>query len=55
MSEDKNKPENSKSHAILWIVVSIFVILAIGGMWAADYYFSPEMLSPHSLPDAVGK
>jgi len=52
---DEKKPEKSKSHAILWIAASVFVILAIAGMWAADYYFSPKMISPTTLPDAVGK
>lgn len=54
MTEEKNQ-EKPKSHAILWIAVSVFVILAIAGMWAADYYYSPEMISPASLPEAVGK
>ncbi|HMT81176.1 MAG TPA: hypothetical protein PKD66_12435 [Azonexus sp.] len=52
---DENSPKKSKSHVILWIAASLFIILAIAGMWAADYYFSPEMLSPISVPDAVGK
>jgi hypothetical protein len=49
---DKSKPQ---SHTLLWSLVTVFIILAIAAMWAADYYFSPEMISPLTLPEAVGK
>ena len=52
---DETPPKKSKTHVILWIAASLFILFAIAGMWAADYYFSPEMLSPTIVPDAVGK
>lgn len=56
---DNQKPEKSetgqKSHRLLWGLVSAFIILAIAGMWAVDFYYSPEMINPNAIPDAVGK
>ncbi len=42
-------------HGLLWAAVGIFIVLAIAGMWAVDYYYAPEMISPAALPEAVGK
>lgn len=50
--EQKNKPGK---HWILWTVVCTFIVVAIAGMWAIDYFYAPEMLSPDTLPEAVGK
>jgi hypothetical protein len=50
--DNKSKPE---SHVLLWSLVTAFIILAIAVMWAADYFYSPEMISPTTLPNAVGK
>lgn len=44
-----------RSHVLLWSLVTAFIVLAIGLMWAADYYYSPEMINASKLPDAVGK
>lgn len=56
---DKNSSEDSeqkpKTHWVLWSVVTAFIVLAIAGMWAVDYYFSPEMINSNNLPEAVGK
>ena len=49
------KPAERESHWILWTVVTIFIVCAIGGLWAVDYLYSPEMISEKSVPDAVGK
>jgi hypothetical protein len=50
--DDNKKPE---SHVLLWSVVTVFIIISIGVMWAADYFYAPEMISPNTLPNAVGK
>jgi len=42
-------------HGLLWTAVAIFIVLAIAGMWAVDYYYAPEMISQSTLPEAVGK
>jgi len=42
-------------HGLLWALVAIFIVLAIAGMWAVDYYYAPEMISPTAMPEAVGK
>ena len=42
-------------HGLLWALVAIFIVLAIAGMWAVDYYYAPEMISQTTLPEAVGK
>jgi len=55
MTEEKKNAEKPKSHTLFWVAASIFVILSIAGMWAADYYFSPEMINSKNLPEAVGK
>ncbi len=55
MTDEKKDTEKSNPHAILWISVSIFIILVIAGGWAVDYYFAPEMISPTTVQDAVGK
>lgn len=51
-STEKGTP---RSHILLWSLVTVFIVLAIFLMWAADYYFSPEMLNAARLPEAVGK
>lgn len=55
MTEEQKSAGKPKSHTILWVAASIFVILSIAGLWAVDYYFSPEMINTTSLPEAVGK
>lgn len=42
-------------HGLLWVLVAIFIVLAIAGMWAVDYDYAPEMISQSTLPEAVGK
>lgn len=54
MNQEKQQPPGDESHKALWIVVSIFIILAIGGMWAIDFYYSPES-NDRSLSEAVGR
>lgn len=51
----KESPPPEKTHAGLWILLTIFIFLAIGGMWAIDYYYSPEAIDSKMLPEAVGK
>jgi|GEM_PF-3122173 len=53
-NESRIKPQ-APTHWVLWSVVTVFIILAIGGMWALDFYYSPEMISPNTVPEAVGK
>lgn len=53
--DEADKPKSPSSHTLLWSLVGIFIVVAIGLMWAADAYFSPEMISPSTLPEAVGK
>jgi hypothetical protein len=58
MANEENRPEREKwptSYAVLWSALAIFIVLAIGGMWAIDYYFSPEMIDSTFVRDAVGK
>ena len=53
---DNKDPEKEKNpHWLLWVVVAAFITLAIGGMWAIDYLYAPEMISEGKLPEAVGK
>jgi hypothetical protein len=40
---------------ILWSLVSAFILIAIGGMWAIDYVYAPEMINSTVLPEAAGK
>jgi len=47
--------DKPQSHWLLWTLVALFIVLAIAGMWAIDYYYSPDMISPTSVPEAVGK
>jgi hypothetical protein len=55
MTDEQDNNSKPRSHVLLWSLVTVFIILAIAVMWAADYYYSPEMISPATLPDAVGK
>jgi hypothetical protein len=40
---------------ILWTLVGVFVVAAIVVMLAVDYFYSPSLINPATLPDAVGK
>lgn len=51
----KKTQDGAGNDRLLWIVVIVFIILAIGGMWSIDFFFAPEVISPDTLPDAVGK
>ncbi|MGE5469861.1 MAG: hypothetical protein ACM3X0_03570 [Bacteroidota bacterium] len=59
--DDDNRPQEPEGkephdrHWILWTVVVVFIIVAIAGMWSIDYFYAPEMISPLTVPDAVGK
>jgi hypothetical protein len=56
--QQEKKPERVpllERHSLLWAVVAIFIVAAIAGMWAVDYYYAPEMISQSTLPEAVGK
>lgn len=51
--EDNTPDVKPKSHWLLWLLVSIFLVLAVAGMWSIDYFFSPEAIAGHSAPAAV--
>lgn len=53
--EGSNSPKQAPTHRLLWSAITIFIILAIAGMWAIDFYYAPEMINPDTVPDAVGK
>jgi len=53
--KDGNNGSPPSSHRLFWGLVCAFIILSIAGMWAVDFYYAPEMISPTSAPDAVGK
>jgi hypothetical protein len=53
MADEQDKKQ--ESHVLLWSLVTVFIIAAIAVMWAADYFYAPEMISPTTLPNAVGK
>jgi hypothetical protein len=36
-------------------LLCVFIVAAIAGMWAIDYYYSPEMINANVLPEAAGK
>ena len=54
-SQETKTGDKEESHALLWGLAIAFIVIAIGAMWAVDYYFSPEMLNPSVATDAVGK
>jgi hypothetical protein len=53
--KDEEKKPQRNPHRWFFVVVWIFIIAAIVGMWEIDNYFSPEMVSEKTLPEAVGK
>ena len=58
MSDDRKQPEEDqtpRSHIVLWVALTLFIILAVGGMWALDYYCAPDMIHENVLPNAAGK
>jgi len=55
MTDDpKASNDRPKSHRLLWLMVAVFLLLAIGGMWSLDYFFSPESMASHGIQDAAG-
>lgn len=56
MTDDpKDSNDRPKSHWLLWLVVTVFLLVAIGGMWSIDYFFSPESMAAHVIQDAAGE
>ena len=56
MTDDPNDVDQQdppKSHKLCWFVVVAFLLLAIGGMWVIDYFFSPEAMAAHPVHDAI--
>ena len=51
--EDDKKDSKPESHWLLWLIVCIFLVLSIAGMWSIDYFFSPETMAAHKVRDAV--
>jgi len=51
--EDDDAENKTKSHWLLWVIVTVFLVLAIVGMATIDYYFSPETMAAHKVQDAV--
>ena len=49
-NEQDNKP---RSHWLLWLIVAIFLVLAIVGMWSIDYFYSPEAMASHKVHNAA--
>ena len=52
--EDNEREDQPRSHWLLWFIVSVFVVLAVAGMWSIDYFFSPDSQSAHQIHDAAG-
>ena len=51
---DDRKPEDQpKSHRLLWLIVGIFLVLSVVGMWSIDYIFSPEAMAAHKVHNAA--
>jgi hypothetical protein len=55
MADEQDNKSKPRSHVLLWSLVTVFIIISIAVMWAADYYYAPELISPATLPEAVGK
>ena len=51
--EDNEQDVEPKSHWLLWLIVGVFLLLSIVGMWSIDYFFSPEALAAHKVHNAV--
>ena len=51
--EDSKEDDEPKSHWLLWLIVAVFLLFAIAGMWSIDYFFSPESIASHKVHDAV--
>ena len=52
-SKDTKQDIKHKSDWLLWLIVGIFLLLSIVGMWSIDYFFSPEALAAHEVRDAA--
>ena len=51
--EDNELDVKPKSHWLLWLIVCMFLVFSIAGMWSIDYFFSPEAMAAHKVRDAV--
>jgi hypothetical protein len=51
--EDNEQDIKPGSHWLLWLIVCVFLLLSIAGMWSIDYFFSPEAMAAHKIRDAV--
>ena len=51
--KDNKQDIKPKSHWLLWLIVGVFLLLSIAGMWSVDYFFSPEATAAHKVRDAV--
>jgi len=40
---------------IWWTLVGAFIVGSMGVMFAADYFYAPELNNPSTLPEAAGK
>lgn len=54
LTEEKQKRKLNKEW-IWWALVGIFIVSAIGAMFAADYFYAPGLNNPSTLPEAVDK
>jgi len=56
MSHDDQKDRvkrPSLGERILWTLVTIFIVAAIGAMVIGDYYYAPGANNPKAVKDAV--
>ncbi len=51
--EDHEHDGKPKSHWLLWLIVGVFLLLSIVGMWSIDYFFSPEVMAEHQIHDSA--
>jgi uncharacterized membrane protein len=48
--ETPKKPEQPRSHILLWVAAAVFVVLSITVMLTVDYLYAPH--APKSQPAA---
>jgi cytochrome c-type biogenesis protein CcmH/NrfF len=54
-SPEDNQPPKSNKEWILWTLVAVFIVGAIGAMLTVDYFYAEDLNNPNKLEQAVGK
>jgi cytochrome c-type biogenesis protein CcmH/NrfF len=54
-SPEDNQPPKSNKEWILWTLVAVFIVGAIGAMLVVDAYYAADLNNPATLEQAVGK